>query len=173
MDYDREALERQLKKEEGEKNRVYRDRVRTPEAPNGYLTVGDGWNLDTNGIPPEVQALLPEGDPLSLDFVWPEAAITRLLDIGIAQAEKVLTGFVPGWRDLDDVRQRALLDMSYNMGHRLTKFPNFLRAVNAGDWTAAATELDVEHSPKWHQDVGPRADRVMVMIGTGISEAVV
>lgn len=162
MDYDRSQLRKELSRDEGREAVLYLDK-------KGILTGGVGWNFEANSVPAAVKALLPDDWVPQLGATLSEAAVDALLDIGIAGAESVLGAYVPRWPDFDPVRQRALLNMAFNLGHRLAKFPRFLACVRAGDWDGAMQELDRTHSPQWHTDVGPRADRVMAMVGTGES----
>ena len=62
------------------------------------------------------------------------------------------------WKELDDVRQRVLANMAFNLGlPRLSKFVNFLTAVQASDWEKAADEM---MDSKWANQVGERAIRL-------------
>lgn len=164
--YNRVQLRKELSRDEGRRNHPYFD-------SKGILTVGVGWNLKANGISEAIRALLDmsQGDPYDHAFFWSDEAIDALLDIGIDEAEKVVGGLVPKWKDMTDERQRALLNMAFNMGkgdgkHGLSSFHHFLAAVNSDDWDGAVTELDATHSAHWHADIGPRADRLMAMFSS-------
>lgn len=58
-------------------------------------------------------------------------------------------------------RERALVNMAFNLGTRLGGFKKFLAAVNAHDWVTAAREM---MDSKWATQVGARADRLHNMI---------
>ena len=185
MPYHKGKLRTELGRDEGRVNHPYLD-------TKGILTVGTGWNLEANGIPDSVRSILDKeagyaqlepGTWLRQITLWPNDALDALLDIGISEAEHTLDRFFPEWHRLcdennplgspGDVRSRALLNMAFNLGGNLRKFPHFLAACKAGDWGAAAMELDVQHSPQWRADVRDlpgkegRVDRIMHMILTG------
>jgi lysozyme len=66
---------------------------------------------------------------------------------------------------LDDVRQRVLANMCFNMGiGKLLGFKNFLVAVQAKDWTKAVAEMK---NSAWFKQVGQRAVRLASMMESG------
>jgi lysozyme len=71
---------------------------------------------------------------------------------------------LPWWRDLDDVRQRALINMAFNLRARLLGFTNTLAAIQASDWQKAHDEM---LDSLWAKQVGERAQRLASMILTG------
>jgi lysozyme len=124
-------LVEQLLVDEGLRLKPYRDTV-------GKLTIGVGRNLDDRGIT-EVEA-------------------RYLLVNDIKVAEEDLTRNAPWWRNLDEPRQGALLNMCLNLGWpRLSRFEKMLEALKAKDYDKAAAEaLD----SKWATQVGDRAKRI-------------
>ena len=69
------------------------------------------------------------------------------------------------WRDLDEVRQRALADLAFNMGlPSLHGFVKMLDGLQRRDYHAAADEL---LDSKYAKQVGARSERVALMIRTG------
>lgn len=134
---DRKQLEDQLILHEGFRSKPYTDTV-------GKLTIGVGRNLDDVGIS--------------------ETEARALLNHDIATAEKTAARIVPSYQDLDEVRQRVLVDMAFNMGRKLAQFMNALAAIDARDFdTAAAEMLD----SRWARQVGRRATRLAKMMKTG------
>lgn len=135
---DREAMTRQLRLHEGERLRPYR-------CTAGKLTIGVGRNLEDRGISREESAYLLAND--------------------IANEERELLRALPWVAKLDEVRQRVLLDMSFNLGLvGLLNFKNTLATIQAGDYQrAAAMMLD----SKWARQVGQRAERLSRMMATG------
>lgn len=132
------ALKRQLRRHEGIRLKPYRDTV-------GKLTIGIGRNLDDKGIS--------------------EAEASFLLDSDIASVLESLDNAFPWWKKLDDVRQRVLADMCFNMGiGGLLGFTNMLSAVRAENYRAAAAEM---LSSRWAIQVGNRAKRLSQMMETG------
>lgn len=135
---DRAAMTRQLRLHEGERLKPYR-------CTAGKLTIGVGRNLDDRGITAEESAYLLAND--------------------IAREERELLKALPWVAQLDEVRQRVLLDMAFNMGLvGLLGFKNTLATIRAGDYAkAAAMMLD----SKWATQVGQRAERLSRMMATG------
>ncbi len=135
---DREALIRQLRLHEGERLKPYR-------CTAGKLTIGIGRNLEDRGITAAESAYLLGND--------------------IAAVQQQVLNALPWAAQLDDVRQRVLLDMAFNMGiGGLLSFKNTLATIKAGDYTkAAAMMLD----SKWAGQVGQRAERLSRMMATG------
>lgn len=135
---DREALIRQLRLHEGERLKPYR-------CTAGKLTIGIGRNLEDRGITAAESAYLLGND--------------------IAAVQQQVLNALPWAAQLDDVRQRVLLDMAFNMGiGGLLSFKNTLATIKAGDYTkAAAMMLD----SRWAGQVGRRAERLSRMMATG------
>lgn len=69
------------------------------------------------------------------------------------------------WRELDDVRQRVLLDMGFNLGvWGLMKFRKTLGHVQAHNFEHASIEM---LDSKWAEQVGGRAKALSQMMRTG------
>lgn len=135
---DHEALRDQLIAHEGLKRRAYR-------CSAGKITIGVGRNL--------------EDRDLSL------VTIHQMLEEDIAECLTDLQRF--GWfADLDAVRQRALLDLRFNLGpSRFRTFRKMLAALEQGVYEEAAAQL-VDSA--WATQVGPaRRDRLVRMLRTG------
>jgi lysozyme len=124
----------------------YRDKV-------GKLTIYAGRNLDDEGISEAEGELLLAND----------------IDEHLALLDKHLAW----WRSLDDVRQRALANLAFNIGvgpsaeqpeGSLLAFHGTLKALQAGDYEVAAKHLEVT---LWREQVGERAERVIAMLRTG------
>ena len=139
--YDRAALRAELLRDEGEKLFAYQDSV-------GLWTIGVGHLLGTQ---PRMQRIT-------------RSESRALLENDIDLAAGVLSGLIEDWDGLDDVRQRALLNMAFNLGTRISGFAKFLTAVRRRDWPTAAREM---LDSKWARQVGERAKRLEVMIRTG------
>ena len=135
---EREAMIRQLRLHEGERLKPYR-------CTAGKLTIGVGRNLEDRGITREEAAYLLAND--------------------IAAEERELLRALPWVAKLDDVRQRVLLDMAFNLGVvGLLSFKRTLGVIEAGRYElAAAMMLD----SKWAGQVGQRAERLSRMMATG------
>lgn len=132
----------QLILHEGIRFKPYRDSV-------GKLTIGIGRNLDDKGITREEALYLFEND--------------------VKEKTAELDRYLPWWRKLDEVRQRVLLDMCFNMGigderRGLRSFKNTLSAIEDGLYEEAA---DLMLKSKWAKQVKGRARRLARMMRTG------
>ncbi len=146
MTYDKAALRNELIRDEGKRVVPYKDSL-------GYWTVGIGHLLQGE----EKVKILNKG-AISEDECY------RLFEGDIARAEETLDQVYPKWRRFDDVRQRAVLNLAFNLGNRLANFKNFLSAMAAKDYHAAGEAL---RQSKWFTQVKGRAPRIIFMIETG------
>ena len=111
----------------------------------GFLTIGYGRCLDRIGIS--------------------ETEAAFLLDNDIKSAEEAVTANIVGLEGLDAVRRAVLVNMSFNLGIAgLLGFRRFLAALRAADWARAAEEM---LASRWHEQVGPRAERLAEQMRTG------
>jgi len=133
MTYDRGALKARLRLEEGEVLHAYQDSL-------GWWTIGVGHLIDGRkggSIPPEVSDALLERD--------------------LARFEALLDGGIPWWRQLDDVRQQVVMDLTFNMGWApgvaggFDDFTNTLAALRGARWADAAAGL---RKSLWNWQVG-------------------
>jgi lysozyme len=126
----------------------------TPYADTkGIPTVGVGHNLQASP--------LPDGwsYPLSDDQV------NTLLERDLANVFSDLTRALPWWTDLNDVRQRVICNMCFNLGMRkLAGFKNTLVAMRQGAYADAASGM---LNSAWASQVGARAQRLAQMMRTG------
>ena len=135
-----EKLLEMLKRHEGVRSHVYL-------CSAGYETIGVGRNISKSGM------------GLSDDEV------DYLLENDIVRVIKELSSEYPWFKDLDDVRKDAMIDISFNLGAtRLRGFKRALAAMDVADYTTAAKEfLD----SKWSRDVKGRATELCYMVETG------
>lgn len=92
------------------------------EDTTGHLSIGYGYNLSTNGIS--------------------EAIADWLLNDALVEAREGLEMQWPPFQSLDDVRQRVLVEMAYNLGLQgVIHFRKMLHALTIQDWKNAAAEL--------------------------------
>lgn len=123
--------------EEGERRSIYFDSLGVP-------TIGFGHNLH-KPLPHYIIELILESD----------------IDDALADLDRAL----PWWRELDEVRQRVMADMAYNLGiDRLLKFKVTLRAIREGRWADAA---DGMLRSLWAKQVKGRAVKLAKMMETG------
>lgn len=170
MTYDRTKLRNELGRDEGEKLRWYL-------CTAGKRTIGIGRNLDDVGISAAETRQLG----ITLASVL-SRGITRdqsraLFANDVARCEADLDRRLPWWRRLDDVRQRVLLNMCFNLGigtspnpakrikgSGLLQFVNTLAMIERGDFAGAARGMV---NSLWHKQVGDRALRLETMMATG------
>jgi lysozyme len=133
-----ERLKVELERDEGLRLKPYLDTV-------GKTTIGVGRNLTDVGIS--------------------DSEAYYLLDADIARAGADLDRALPWWVTLGEVRQRVLINMTFNMGiGGLLQFNNTLTRIKAGDWDGAAKGM---MASLWARQVGPRATRLAEMMRTG------
>lgn len=140
-------LRKELERDEGVIRKVYTD-------SQGHLTCGIGFNLDVHPLPP------------GITFPLSDEEIDTLFNITINDVEKGLDTYLSWWRDLDEVRQRVLMNMTFNLGiHGLLAFKNTLAAIKDGEYALAADNMK---KSLWYSQVGQRAIRLCEAIRTGV-----
>lgn len=141
-----ELLAVELERDEGKKLKLYKDSM-------GIWSIGIGRNLQDKGIS--------------------EAEMMFMLKNDIAEHIELLDRHLPWWRQLDEVRQRVIANMAFNLGvgpsdeqpkGKLLTFKNTLAAMARGDYEAAANGMS---SSAWAQQVGIRATRLVEMMRSG------
>jgi GH24 family phage-related lysozyme (muramidase) len=144
---------------EGRRRSVYKD-------SEGIPTIGVGFNLTRHDAKQRIeevggdyQAVLDGKQDLSDDQV------NQLLQPDLRTAVSDARSLMPKFDELSSERQRALADMSFNMGReRLGGFVNMLGAIEDGDWDAVQREAK---DSKWFSQVGNRGPRVVELLGQG------
>jgi lysozyme len=136
-----DKLMKELIMDEGFKYEIYLDHL-------GYPTMGVGHLITEK----DEEHGKPVGTPVSED------RIKECLDNDIKIVCDELDMKEPWWRNLSDNRQRVVANMCFNLGHpRLSKFKNFINAMQISDWERAAEEM---MDSKWSGQVGDRAVRL-------------
>ena len=138
---DRALLIREIEREEGWREHAYRDHL-------GFWTIGYGFPIDERR---------GGGLPKDIANAWLEKVI--------ADIEESLDREIFWWRTLTESRQRALINMAYQLGvSGLMRFQNMLAALRDADYATAAKEaLD----SKWAKQTPQRARRMAHMIEVG------
>jgi lysozyme len=142
----RELLKADLRESEGTRDRVYDDATGHPIGPGsqviGHPTVGVGHRVDQ-----------PQS-PMVIDV---------LLEADIDAACHALDHELPWWRTCSESQQRALVELTFNLGMAgLLTFAHFLVHLRTGHTTAAGCELATS---KWAEQVGPiRAQRLIQQV---------
>lgn len=127
----RELLIKELRADEGEKLRSYRDHL-------GYWTIGVGHLIDPvrGANPAPFGADLREGKSITAE----QSALLLGLDIDAKAAE--LDRRAPWWRDLTENRQRVLLNMAFQLGvSGLLAFRKAVAAMQVGDYDEAGRQM--------------------------------
>lgn len=131
----------QLREDEGERLTAYQD-------TEGYWTIGIGVLIDSRkggGITKAESAYL----------------FNNRLN---AKAQELQTKF-PQFKELDEVRQGVLLNMSYQLGvDGLLAFRKMIAAVVAHNWYEAARQMK---DSKWYRQTTNRAERLIKQMQTG------
>ena len=139
----------QIKFHEGVKNVVYKDHL-------GYLTVGVGHLI----LETEPENNLKEGDSIT------DERVNELFEVDLKVCTDELDAKLPWWKDLDEIRQRCMIDLTFNMGMpRLLKFKKTLAHLQNSDFASAGDEL---LNSNYARQVGKRANRISEMIKTGV-----
>jgi len=135
-----EQLREMLKRHEGVRNSVY-------VCSEGYETIGVGRNISASGL------------GLS------DNEVDYLLDNDIKRVREELNDEYYWFGALNDVRQEAVIDISFNLGQtRLRGFKNALAAMESESFDEAADEF---MNSRWAEQVKSRAPEVTEMIRTG------
>ncbi len=163
MTYSMHKLVAELTRDEGLRLRVYR-------CTAGKLTIGIGRNLDDVGISESEARLFECGNAVKALAHVKGHGVTKLqaeslFANDVVACERDLDRRLPWWRGLDDVRQRVLLNMCFNLGiNRLLGFRNTLRMIERREYEDAAAGM---LQSRWVRQVGARALRLSAMMRTG------
>lgn len=132
-------LEQMLRRDEGERLRIYTDTL-------GHPTIGVGRALDTQGI------------------TSAEADYLLLGDIYRVQAEAGKN--FPWAGGLSPERMTVLLSMLFQLGlPKVMEFHEFLSAMEHQNWSRAAEEM---RKSKWHAQTPIRNERLATQMETGV-----
>lgn len=152
---DLSILRAQLVRDEGVRLSPYIDTT-------GHLTIGCGRNLDANPITPAELSVI--GSDCRSGTIRLDQAML-LLNEDIQRTVSGLSGALPWFSVLDDVRQRVLINMAFNMGiHGLLEFKDMLKSARNGSYYVASRHM---LASKWARQVGARAQRLAEMMALG------
>lgn len=157
MTYNPDLLKRELSIDLGCRNRA--------ESVDGWWTIGIGHRLSSDEITAYVQD----------NIGWRRLSapeIDAIYRADLMRAEKFLFNMIPYWKELDDARQRAFLniaftsrDLTFTYHKKLQDFGKFLDAVDEQKWEEVVQLLK---ETNWYQSLAqPRADRIIHMLLTG------
>jgi lysozyme len=151
-----DLLEAELRRDEGVRYSVYSD-------TKGIPTVGVGHNCQVSPL------------PVGWECPLADAQINQLLARDISTSLAKLDANIPWWRQMDDVRQRVLANMAFNMGvgnatlgTGVLGFKTALGAMQRGSYAIAAAAMV---SSQWYRQTGDRAKRLCQAMETGTMPA--
>jgi lysozyme len=140
---DIEKLKAELRRDEGLRYKVYR-------CSAGHRTIGYGHMVDNN---PSISTCTLE-----------DAEIWLSADIKSAILIADIFLWPENLHNFSESQQRALVNMSYNIGLRICQFRRLRQALAEGDWSWAAREI---LDSKYARQVGDRAKRVAKLMENG------
>lgn len=145
LSLDLDLLDADLRRDEGEVLHAYDDSdgaaIKPGVTVRGNVTVGIGTNVT---------------------FLYPEESrflYVNRRDKAIAR----LTQALPWFASIDGTRQRALVNLIYNVD--FLKWPHFIGFAASGDWEAAANCLENTHP--WIDQVNSRGHRIAALLRSG------
>lgn len=131
-------LKADLERDEGRRPKLYVDTV-------SKTTIGIGRNLTDVGLS--------------------DKEIEYLLENDIQRVLTSLDAMLPWWRDLDEVRQRVLCNMCFQMGIKgLMGFTTTLGRIQAARYEDAAESM---RDSMWFKQTPNRAERLARMMRDG------
>jgi lysozyme len=142
-----ELMVAELERDEGVRKIPYRD-------TRGILTIGVGHNMEVVPIPD--------------DWTFPitDSQVSTLLSEDINCVVLDLNLHLPWWSSMDEVRQRVIVNMCFNMGiGTLLEFKNTLADMQTGDYVGAAAGMSAS---RWATQVGDRATRLISAMSSGV-----
>tara|TARA_S200002703_G_C3770672_1_gene237254 strand:+ start:482 stop:1012 length:531 start_codon:yes stop_codon:yes gene_type:complete len=141
---------------EGIKSKVYTDTT-------GNKTIGVGFNLNDNTNQPALDALNLNREELKLGKrELSDEEITGLYRYSVKRAADDLKKFDPNISKRPYNVQKALLDMSFNLGYnKLNTFKKMKAALNKNDYATAADEMV---DSKWYKQVKTRGPRTVALM---------
>lgn len=149
---DIEKLSASLMEHEGVRTSPYID-------TEGHKTIGCGHNMDAKPLSPQIGAWLEIHGSITMDMV------RQLLDDDITDCIREVSGALPWYGREDDCRQRALIELAFNLGLTgLLGFKNTLNFWKNHQYEQAANGL---LDSKWATQVGNRANVIADMVRTG------
>ena len=129
------------------------------KCPAGRTTIGYGWNVESNPLPPDIN-----------DYLKAHGSITKamaegLLDLAIQCSIEDCRHLYPKFDTFSENRRNALTDMAYNMGlYTLSAFRRSNKYVNEEKWQEAADNFA---QSKWAKQVGRRSREVLDLLRKG------
>ena len=134
-------------------------KLRPYKCPAGRDTIGYGHNMEAKPLPDHMRDYLAEHGEITRDMA------EDLLADDIAGAIRDCRSLYHRFDTFGDRRKWALIDFLFNVGLRTARtFANTNRAINRGDWEAAAQGFE---KSLWYRQVNHRAVEIVSMIREG------
>lgn len=154
-----DKLKTQLKIHEGYRREVYMDTT-------GNRTVGIGFNLERMDAPAVLKMVGADyHEVVTGAYILSREQIEQILDIDIEEFEPYARDLISNYDELDEVRQRVVMDMIFNLGVRgFGKFVNTRKHIVAGNYDKAASNM---MRSLWAKQVKGRARILSEMMRNG------
>lgn len=110
----------------------------------GKITIGVGYNLTDRGLP--------------------DSIIDGFFADDLTNADEVCRKYIACFNRLTDSRKAALVDMAFDLNHKIGQFHQMIGALNAGDYDTAAKEI---LDSTFARQTGARALRLAEMMRHG------
>lgn len=137
----------ELRRDEGVEYSTYSDSVGVP-------TIGVGHNLKVSPLPNGWE------EPIT------EEEVNQLLQEDLTIVFNELNSQLHWWSSLDDVRQRVIANMCFQLGiNGLLEFKHMLAALHIADYGVAAIQMK---NSLWFTQSGQRSVRLCQAMATGI-----
>lgn len=143
---DTEKLRKEIEFFEGNVPKVYLDSL-------GLKTAGIGHLLT------HADADMPVGTPVS------PVQVNRWFNDDLRNAVNLANKIIPDLGTHDEVRQRLIVNLVFNLGNKFSTFKNTINCFNNRDYNGAAENL---HMSKWFTQVGRRGPAIVLALRTGL-----
>lgn len=134
-------------------------RLKPYKCTAGKNTIGVGWNMDDNPLPPNIASYLAEHGEITDEMV------NVLLKLSVMQADDDCQDLFDEFVQFSKNRRMALTDFVFQLGlTKARKFVKAVKAINECRWVDAAAEM---RNSAWFKQVPDRAKEITEMIERG------
>ena len=150
-----EEIKQQIIGHEGREHMAYRDST-------GHMTVGIGFNLERK----DAKSLLSS---IGADYAsvynkrsaLNDRQIDQLFSITFNEAKTISQQVIPDLASHPAGVQKAIVDMTFNLGPNIANFKKFISSINQRDYKSAAQEMI---NSRWYGQVGSRGRNLVRMV---------
>jgi GH24 family phage-related lysozyme (muramidase) len=159
-DMDKQKFTKQIKKHEGVKTKVYTDNP-------GHRTIGIGFNLERDDAEQRLRKVGANyQDVLHGRYELSNSQMQMLVEMEVDELEVSARRIVGNYDELDDVRQRVVVDMIFNLGaYGFSRFKSTIKHIEHGEFIEASKNMG--HS-LWARQVKDRAIVLASMMKYGV-----